>query len=149
MTRTTKPICVTVLVLSICAVSSLESRPAQSDAVQAGPLDPRIGPAVPQRYKSVRDAKDWTNPYLVIRRDGIEVIAKSVTPPQKIVAATDLQQTLIKLPVAAWPYGRVVAVQTFGLREADRSDEKQIADNLEAARATLKALQVSVEMWPS
>jgi hypothetical protein len=27
-------------------------------------------------YASVRDAKDWENPCLVIRRDGIEVIAK-------------------------------------------------------------------------
>ncbi len=69
------------------------------------------GPAAPERYKSVRDAKDSENPYLVIRRDGIELIAKGLASGRKTVAAVDLEQTLIELPLTAWPYGRVVTVQ--------------------------------------
>jgi hypothetical protein len=48
-----------------------------------------------------------------------------------------LQQALIELPVAAWPYGRVVAVQEISIRNGDGSDDRPIAHNLEAALAIL------------
>jgi len=136
-------------VLMICAASVLAARPVQTDTVQAGRLNARIGPADPQRYKSIRDAKDWENPYLVIRREGIEVIAKGLPSGRQTVAATDLQRTLIDLPATAWPYGRVVAMQDIGIRAADRGDEQPIADNRNVALAGLKRLQVTVERWPS
>jgi hypothetical protein len=121
----------------------------QNDSVQAGRLNARIGPANPQRYKSIHDAKNWQNPILVIRRDGIEVISKGLPSGQRTVASTDLRRTLIDLPVTAWPYGRVVAVQDIGLRAADLSDEQPISDNRNLTLAILKTLQVTVEGWPS
>ena len=90
-----------------------------------GTTGSRIGSAAPQRYKSIRDANDWENPYLIIRRDGIEVMVKRLPSSRKTVAAADLARTLIGLPVTAWPYGRVVAVQEISIREADRSDENR------------------------
>jgi hypothetical protein len=101
-----KVTCGTTVVLTMCAVGLLAGRPAQKDSEQ---LDPRIGPAHAQQYKSTRDGKDWKNPKLVIRRDGIEVIASGLRSGP-IVAPADLQRTLIDLPVTAWPYGRVVPV---------------------------------------
>jgi hypothetical protein len=121
----------------------------QNDSVQAGRLNARIGPANPQRYKSIHDATKWQNPILVIRRDGIEVISKGLPSGQRTVASTDLRRTLIDLPVTAWPYGRVVAVQDIGLRAADLSDEQPISDNRNLTLAILKTLQVTVEGWPS
>ena len=112
-------------VLLICAASPLAG-PMQSVSVQTVRLDPRIGSAAPPRYKSIRDANDWENPYLVIRRDGIEVMVKRLPSSRTTVAAADLARTLIGLPVTAWPYGRVVAVQEVSIREADRSDDKSI-----------------------
>lgn len=144
----TKPLWGAV-VLTICAASLLAARPVQTDSVQAGRLNSRIRPANPQRYKSIRDAKDWENPYLVIRREGIEVIAKGLPSGRQTVAATDLRRTLVELSETAWPYGRVVAVQDIGIRAADRSDEQPIADNRNVALATLKTLQITVERWPS
>jgi hypothetical protein len=144
----TKTIGVIAVGLLICAASALTGS-LQSGSVQIGRLNPEIRPAAPQRYKSIRDAKDWENPYLVIRRDGIEVIAKGLASGRKTVAAADLEHTLIELPVAAWPYGRVAAVQEIGIRAADRSDEKLIADNLEATLAILKKLKVTVDRWPN
>jgi hypothetical protein len=144
----TKTIGAIAVVLWIGAASALTGT-MQSGSVQTAPLNPRIGPAAPERYKSIRDAKDWENPYLVIRRDGIEVIAKGLASGRKTVAAADLEQTLIALPLTAWPYGRVVAVQEIGIRAADRSDDKLIADDLEAALAILKKLKATVDRWPS
>ena len=92
---------------------------------------------------------DWQNPYLVIRRDGIEVIGSGITSGRRTVVATDLERTLIELPITAWPYGRVVVVQEIGIRAADGIDDKLIAANLEAARAILTAMGVTIEPWPS
>ena len=125
--------------------------PMQRGSVQTGRLDPRIGAAAPQRYHSVRDAKDWENPYLVIRAGGIEVIVNrlpSGLKSRKTVAAADLEQTLIRLPVTAWPYGRVVAVQENSIRVPDR-DDKPITENLKAALAVLKKLDIAADRWPS
>jgi hypothetical protein len=145
----TKTISGATLVLTIYAASVLAGSPVQKDSVQAKRLNPGIGLANPQQYKSIRNAKEWKNPYLVIRRDGIEVIASGLPSGGKTVASTDLQRALIDLAVTAWPYGRVVAVQDIGIRAADRSDQESIADNLNATLAILKTLQVTVERWPS
>lgn len=134
-------------VLLIGAASPLGG-PMQSGSIPTGRLDPRIGAAAPELYKSVRDAKDWENPCLVIRRDGIEVIGKQLPAGRQTVAVADLERTLIRLPVSAWPYGRVAAVQENSVREGDRSDVKRIADNLVAAFAILEKLDVTVERWP-
>jgi len=64
-------------------------------------------------------------------------------------ASTDLRRTLVALPVTAWPYGRVVALQDIGIRVSDRSDEQPIADIRNATLAILKTLQVTVERWLS
>ena len=46
-------------------------------------------------------------------------------------------------------HARVAAVQENSIRAGDRSDDKPIADNLEAALAILKKLDVTVDRWPS
>jgi hypothetical protein len=134
-------------VLTIGVATGFADRSVQNNSVQAGQLNSRIGPANPDRYKAIRNAKDWDNPYLVIRRDGIEVIAKSLPSGRTTVASADLQRTLTELPVTAWPYGRVVALQDIGSRAP--GDEQPIADQRSATLATLKTLQVTVEGWPS
>lgn len=137
------------VVLTIGVATGFADGLVQNNSVQAGRLNSRIGPANPDRYKAIRVAKDWENPYLVIRRDGIEIIAKSLPSGRKSVASADLQRTLTALPVTAWPYGRVVALQDIGIRAADRSDERPIADNRNVTLAILKTMQVTVEGWPS
>ena len=144
----TKPMCGAAVGFMLSA-GVLGGTPVQRDSVQTGRLNPKIGAAAPQRYKSIRDAKDWENPYLVIRRDGIEVITKETLPVRKTVSAAELQQTLVKLPVTAWPYGRVVAAQDIGIRAADGSDDQSIVNNREATLAILKTLRVMEERWPS
>ncbi len=145
----TKAIYGTAALLTICMAIVFADQPLQNQPVRAGRLDPRIGRANPQRYKSIHDAQDWENPYLVIRRDGIEVIAKASPSGQQIVASTDLQRTLIQLPLSAWPYGRVVGMSDIGIVEPDGRDEQPINENREAALAILKALQITVERWPT
>ena len=136
------------MVVLTCAVSALTS-PVQSVAVQTAQLNPRIGPAVPQRYQAILHGRDWQNPYLVVGRDDIDLIVKRLASGRRTVAVADLEQTLVDLPVTVWPYGRVAAVQTVGIVAGDRSDDKSIADNLARTLAILKTLNVTVERWPA
>jgi hypothetical protein len=39
----------------------------------SNPLQRRIAGPDPKKYQGISDAKDWRNPYLIIRADGIEV----------------------------------------------------------------------------
>ncbi|HEV8395269.1 MAG TPA: hypothetical protein VGQ37_13395 [Vicinamibacterales bacterium] len=141
----TETVCALVLAI-VCTTSVLAG---QANSVHRERLDPRIGPAVGQRYKSIHDARQWANPMLVIQPDGIEVIAKGVPNGRRVVASRDLRQTLVGLAPSAWPYGRVVAVQEVGIREPDGSDRVRIVDNLNVTLTILKALKVTVERWPS
>ena len=111
-------------------------------------LDQRIGLANRNLFHSVRDAKDWANPYLVIRHDGIEVISKGLPSGSRTVAASDLKRLLIDLPVSAWPYGRVVVVQDISIRAGVGSDEQRVGDNRNMSLAILEALRLVVERWP-
>jgi hypothetical protein len=120
----------------------------QDDPARTIRLDPRIGPAAPALYKSIRDAKDWENPYLVIVRDGVEVIARRAPSRRRTVTTEHLAQTLIDLPVSDWPYGKVIAVAEQHLRAGDGRDDKPIADNLNAALVVLRKLDLTVDRWP-
>lgn len=144
------------LVLTMCATTALVAGPLQGDGTpRRGRLNPRIAPADRQRYQSIHDASTWLNPYLVVRADGVEVIAKGIASGRRIVAPADVRQTLIELPVNAWPYGRVVALVSTGLRAVDRSglldrnDEDALGRNRRAVVTILKALGVVIERWPS
>ena len=150
MTRTTGTIAIILLIFTASGrIASMQGEAAQttSQSTQAGRLDPRIKPAVAERYKAIRNATRWENPYLMVGPDNIVVRAKGLAG-LKIVVPDTLEQTLLELPITAWPYGKVVAVQENGDR-ADKSDDKPIADNVAAARATLKKLGVTFDKWPS
>jgi hypothetical protein len=87
----------------------------------ANPLTGRIPSADPEKYQAIRDGKDWRNPYLIVRADGIEIAGTpsggSPIPVESVWAALE------GLPNSAWPYGLVVAVQKnrVGVSEAERS----------------------------
>ena len=163
MTRTTGTIAIILLILAAggrtastqggaVQTGTLQTGAVQTGAVQTGAvptasLDPRIKPAAAERYKAIRNAAKWENPYLMVGPDHIVVRAKGLAG-LKIVVPDALEQTLLELPITAWPYGKVVAVQENGNR-ADKSDDKPIADNVAAARATLKKLGVTFDKWPS
>ena len=111
----------------------------------ANPLRERIPNADPTKYLGIREAKDWKNPYLIIRADGI--VVSGLTPGGNPIAVESVAATLESLPDSAWPYGLVVAVQENGVRSpgADRQIEANRASLIEL----LNRLGVLVNSWPS
>jgi hypothetical protein len=134
------------LALAVC-LFSVAAVQKQSPVVPRGRLNSQIPRANRKQYLSIRDIQGWRNPILVIRVDGIEVIAKSMG--RTTVAGADLQAMLINLPVNDWPYGRVVVLSEIGNRRPDGADKEPIRQNSQAAESVLKNLKIAINWVPS
>jgi hypothetical protein len=138
-----------LLSASLCAAIGFVScsQPTSMQRVAdtgASPLKNRIPPSDPNKYRSVRDARDWQNPYLIVRANGIDarpISAEGAMSPADVVAYLE------KLPSIAWPYGLVVAVSENGVRTP--GDDGLIKRNREELVRFLKEAGVKVELWPS
>src|SRR6267142_1798970 len=108
-------------------------------------LQNRISKQDPKKYHAVQDAKDWKNPYLIVRRDGIEIIG--VTAVGQPIPVDSVPGVLKGLPDSAWPYGLVVAVQDIGL--VSEGDPPRIEANRKRLLMLLKKLGIAVDLWPS
>src|SRR5438105_13838782 len=100
--------------LPIIFVTQLFASTAIAWTETAQSLQNRIPKPDPKKYHTVGDAKDWKNPYLIVRRDGIEVVG--VTTAGEAIPVDSVPGVLKGLRDSAWPYGLVVAVQDIGLR---------------------------------
>jgi hypothetical protein len=99
----------------------------------SNPLTQRIPDADPKQYQGIQDGKDWKNPCLLVRTDGVVILGATSDGnpiPVKAVAAA-----LESLPDSAWPYGRIVAVESnrISASEPERS-------RIEANRMLLEPL---------
>jgi len=108
-------------------------------------LQSRIPKPDPKKYHSVQDAADWKNPYLIVRRDGIEIIGKMAVGHS--IPVDSVPGILKELPDSAWPYGLVVAVQDIGI--VSPGDPARVKANRKALLTLLKKLGIAVDLWPS
>ena len=143
-----------ILVISSFFLSSCDKEKPQVESSKSPvesaqtELDSRIPPDDPDKYKSVREPKDWQNPYLVIQRDGIAFRCLALSQQEwQIIPPEELRRRLIDLPVTAWPYGRVIAIQEMGIRSGD--DDEYIATNKAKVESVLKSLGIRNNGWPS
>jgi len=120
---------------------------AKSRQIDKKGLDPRISQPDPKKYKDIRDGSDWQNPYVIVQADGVLLNCNAVHFGQKAVRLDGLRRVLISLPVSAWPYGGVVAVQEAGVRGLD--DDALITRNKATVEGILKSLALKVEWRPS
>ena len=109
-------------------------------------LKNRIPPANPAKYRSVVDAREWQNPYLMVHAKGIDARPINAATETPTMAPADVISYLEKLPSIAWPYGLVVAVQENGLRAS--GDDSQLKRNREELVRLLEKAGMKVELWP-
>jgi hypothetical protein len=77
-------------------------KPSPSEILQTIPS------ADPAKYDHIQNTKNWRNPYLIVRADGVALYdtadsAEIILKPEEVIGA------LAQLPRSNWPYGRVVA----------------------------------------
>lgn len=132
------------LVVTVCVNLTLQ---VLAQAPEKEKLDPKIRRANPATYRHVRDAKDWRNPFVVVIPDGVWLTCQGAGIPRRKVQVEKLADELVALPVSAWPYGRIVALQEASVRGGE-ADDVRIERNLAEARRILEALHIKVNMWP-
>ena len=94
------------------------------------------------RYHNVHDAMYWQNPYLVVRREGVELRVGATRTTMPVASAP---RALTRIPSAGWPYGRVVAVEAMTLTSpAYRS---RILNTRGRLLVLLRAIGVKAEVW--
>lgn len=104
-------------------------------------------PPDPEKYRAIRDAKDWQNPYLIIRRDGVITICNAISKNErKLISVDELASHLAGLPKGAWPYGGIVGLQENGLRSGNGTE--LISANKAKVQQILKSLRVESNWWP-
>ena len=116
-------------------------------AISAEARIQQIPPADSEKYAALRDMKAWRNPYLIVRVDGVGLLDVN-NNEQQIVDPDKLAETLARLPVSAWPYGRVVAIQETTAAGSEE-DKAKLRKNRALAAGALENMKVLINWVPS
>jgi hypothetical protein len=115
------------IVLALACVLGLSCRPRSSASIE---------------YDSIRDAKDWQNPFLIVDADAIEI----VLPDDRARVPVDkLHNYLSELPGRYWPYGKIVAVGEGGLRPPNA--DGVIRQNKAQVKQILDSMGIRINWW--
>jgi NAD(P)H-dependent FMN reductase len=94
-----------------------------------------------------RPLEEWTNPVLVVRPNGVELVSRRGSVGSGVLSVEQLKVLLQSLPADAWPLGRVVALAETSIGSA--GDEPKIEANSAALAKMLRTLDVELSWWPS
>ena len=99
------------------------------------------------QYSHIHNMKNWRNPYLIVRADGVALLdvadsAEIILKPEELLPA------LAKLPASNWPYGRVVAAAETGVMGSER-DKVAIRRNKGIVGGILEGAHIAVDWVPS
>jgi hypothetical protein len=101
-----------------------------------------------EKYRGMTDMKDWKNPYLIVREDGIGLLDLA-NHEIHILKPEDVPAALADLPPSAWPYGRVVVVTLNGVVSGSKQGEIRMRENRALLAGTLESLKVTINWVPS
>jgi hypothetical protein len=103
------------------ALAACSSRSDPQPAPDAFAVLQNIPAANPAKYADLREKKNWQNPYLVVRADGVGLLTGLAANQEQMLKPEEVVDTLAHLPPSTWPYGRVVAIL---VQEASGSSEQ-------------------------
>jgi hypothetical protein len=115
-------------------------------------------------YMAIHTRQSWSNPFLIVSKStvslsmmypqagpasmpGDSVLRPAAARRRELdVRLSELPEALTALPQAAWPYGRVIAVEEDPT--APRADGPTVRRNVEATMQMLSDLGIVVYEWP-
>jgi hypothetical protein len=135
------------LIVLVLLTACSKPRPAEPFQTTKPTDLERIPTADSSKYPTLSNMKDWQNPYLVVRDDGIGLVDLSnreihVLKPEEVPAE------LVSLPLSAWPYGRVVLVTQAAPKNASDQTKEELRKNRGLLLGTLRELDVEVHESP-
>ena len=111
-----------------------------------------VPPPDRKQFLTVKRKEDWKNPFLQLNPDGAFDLSAASGEPHNI-DGVDLEKHLLALPLTAWPFGRVVAVQPCAARSEDKDayarEDKAIKETWSRMRDIMRKLEIQVNLWPS
>ena len=136
-------LCALAISLSLTACS--RNAPPPPDAAT---LLQKLPAADPTKYPNLRQVKNWSNPYLVIRPDGIGLVTSIAAHEERILKPDEVLDVLAQLPPSAWPYGRVVAILVDTRPTSSEQDRIAIRRNRGIVAGELQGAHVAIEWQP-
>jgi hypothetical protein len=131
-----------LLVLVGCNEQPAPQAPDPQAVLQA------IPPADSAKYGHIRDMKNWQNPYLIVRADGVAMF-DAVDNTETVLKPDDLLPALAELPASKWPYGRVVAATEQSTKGISDQDKVSIRRNKGILGGLLEGAHIAVDWVPS
>jgi hypothetical protein len=141
--RVARLLCASAITLSLTACS--RNAPPPPDAAT---LLQNVPAGDPAKYPHLRQVKNWSNPYLVIRPDGIGLVTSVAAHEERILKPGEVLDVLAQLPQSAWPYGRVVAILVDTRPTSSEQDKIAIRRNRGIVAGELQGAHVAIEWQP-
>ena len=136
-------LCALTISLSLTACS--RNAPPPPDAAT---LLQNLPAGDPAKYPQVHQRRNWDNPYLVVRPDGIGLVTAIAAHEERILKPDEVLDVLAQLPPTAWPYGRVVAILVEAKPTSSEQDKVAIRRNRGILAGELQGAQVAIEWQP-
>jgi hypothetical protein len=133
-----------MLSLALPACSRQNALPPPPDAATLLQAVPAADPAM----SSQQPNKHWSNPYLVIRADAVGLLTSVTANEEQILKPGEVLNALARLPVSAWPYGRVVAILVDEKPIASEADKIAIRRSRGIVAGDLEGAHVAIN-WIS
>jgi hypothetical protein len=133
---------VVLLGISLVACSSQQDAakpPAPEVVLQAIPASD------PAQVERIHDMKNWRNPYLIVRRDGVALL-DAADNAEIVLKPAELLPALAALPASNWPYGRVVAATENG--GTTEQEQVEIRRNKGIVGGMLEGAHVAIRWVP-
>jgi hypothetical protein len=140
------PILVSLILAALGACSRAPDAVPASAAPKAISLESIPAPGS-SKYPSSRDLRDWKNPYLIVREDGIGFVDLS-NYEVHILKPDEIPAELASLPSSAWPYGRVVLIAEAAPRIPTDQAKAEVRKNRALLVGTLKEFDVQIREAP-
>jgi hypothetical protein len=138
---------ISVLVASVLQVAC--TSPPNSPTPGAAALLQKIPASDSVHDASLREAKNWPNPYLVIRADRIGLLTGVTANEERILKPDEVLDALAQLPPSAWPHGRVVAVLVDEKATNSEQDKIALRRNRGIVAGELQGAQVAIRWLPT
>jgi hypothetical protein len=100
------------------------------------------------KYEHIRNMKNWRNPYLIVRADGVALF-DAADNTVTVLKPEDLLPALAELPASNWPYGRVVAAVEASGKNVSAQDKVAIRRNKGILGGLLQGAHIAVDWVPS
>jgi hypothetical protein len=139
-----KPALVFLLMLGLTACSQPSAAPPDAATIlQAIPA------ADPEKYPALGTSRHWSNPYLVIRGDGVGLLSGSAANEEQLLKPEEVMNALAGLPAMAWPYGRAVAVLVQQKPKTSEQEKIELRRNRGIVEGELEGAHVAIRWIPA